>query len=212
MPSAPWPDHPQALSRASAPRLVADVRRESLMDEESLARIEKELSTSLPGTYRALLIVYPFAHLSAGEEMVVNDPDWLITRNLDRQRRKVGKHRGTRPPPTIADGLLLIGTNGSEREYFVSLKSDSDAILEYDHETGALSPFAGSVAEYVRKIQEIDREVELDETPEAVGRDLPAWRQKLSFYAPAVVGLFIVFVVVPVMAFGIRTVVKWLLG
>ena len=36
--------------------------------------------------------------------------------------------------------------------------------------------------------------------------------QNLSFYAPAMVGLFIVFVVVPVIAFGIRAIGNWLLG
>jgi hypothetical protein len=178
------------------------------MDEAGISRVGATLGVVLPASYSRLLSVYPFSKYSAGVFMVNGDSAWLITRNGERRD---SSHRSKQNAPSLATGHLLIGTDGSEKEYLIDLNNQEPGVIEYCLETGEAKPFAASISEYVRIIEEIDKKVEEEEVAgEERAKQIPKWRHTLKFYLPAAIALFFCFTVLPLLAFAISRLWKWI--
>lgn len=173
--------------------------------------LEEELSISLPEQYKSALHEYPFPADSVGQEMLVSDAGWLLRRNRSDSRASIGGKRPKHPLPSLSEGLFLIGTDGSELEYYLQLNGRTDAVMQYDLETHRSSEFAATFSQYLEKIRQIDAEMRAEEARgEERARAIPAWRHTLNFYKPAAIALFFLFVGVPLIAFGIRSMYRWL--
>ena len=83
--------------------------------------------------------------------------------------------------------------------------------MEYSLETQQLSEFAASFVQYLERIRQIDAEIGAEEAlGEVRARAIPEWRHTLRFYMPAAIALLFVFVVTPLIAFGIRSLYRWI--
>ena len=178
------------------------------MPTRPVSLLERELSVSLPEPYKSALLAYPFAAGSVGEEMLVADVEWLLERNRANNRAVA---RGKRDKPSLSQGLLLIGIDGGELEYYLRVNSSTNAVMEYSLETRQLSEFAASFVQYLERIRQIDSEIGAEEVlGERRARAIPKWRHALRFYTPAAIALLFVFVVVPLITFGIRSLYRWI--
>lgn len=174
------------------------------MPTRPVSLLERELSVSLPEPYKSALLAYPFAAGSVGEEMLVADVEWLLERNR-------ANNRAVAPKPSLSQGLLLIGIDGGELEYYLRVNSSTNAVMEYSLETQQLSEFAASFVQYLERIRQIDSEIGAEEVlGEGRARAIPMWRHALHFYMPAAIALLFVFVVIPLIAFGIRSLYRWI--
>ena len=172
--------------------------------------LEQELSVSLPEQYKSALLAYPFARGSVGEEMLVSDVEWLLKRNR-RNNRTFAPGKDKQSFPSVSQGLLLIGIDGGELEYYLKVNSSTNAVMEYCLETQQLSEFAASFEHYLERIRQIDSKIDTEEAlGEERARAIPAWRHHLHFYMPAAIGLLFVLVVIPLIAFGIRSLYRWI--
>ncbi|RPH48605.1 MAG: hypothetical protein EHM84_07060 [Lysobacterales bacterium] len=173
--------------------------------------LERELSVSLPEQYKSALLTYPFAAGSVGEEMLVSDVEWLLKRNRTSNRAFAPGRKDKQSLPSLSQGLLLIGIDGGELEYYLKVNSGTNAVLEYCLETQQLSEFAASFEQYLERIRRIDSEIDSEEAlGEGRARAIPAWRHSLHFYMPAAIALLCVLVVIPLIAFGIRSLHRWI--
>jgi len=181
------------------------------MPPRPVSLLERELSVSLPEQYKSALLAYPFAAGSVGEEMLVADVEWLLERNRSNNRAFAPGTREKQSLPNLSQGLLLIGIDGGELEYYLEVNSSMNAVMQYSLETHRLSDFAPSFAQYLERIRQIDSEID---AAEALGderaRAIPEWRHTLRFYMPAAIALLFVFAVVPVIAFGVRSLYRWI--
>ena len=83
--------------------------------------------------------------------------------------------------------------------------------MEYSLETQQLSEFAASVGQYLERIRQIDSRIRAEELlAEVRAPVMPEWRHTLRFYTPSGIALVFVFVVIPAIAFGIRSVYRWI--
>jgi hypothetical protein len=181
------------------------------MPANSVALLERELAVALPEQYQAALSAYPFAAGSVGEEMLVADVEWLLERNRADNRGFAPGNRGRQSLPGLAEGLLLIGIDGGERQYYLDLSSRANRVMEYSLETQQLSEFAASFPQYLARIRQIDASIGAEEAlGEVSARAIPEWRHALRFYLPAAIALLFVFVIVPLVAFGIRSLYRWM--
>jgi len=168
--------------------------------------LEQELSVLLPEQYKSALLAYPFTAGSVGQEMLVSDVKWLLERNRTNNRVVAPARRGTHLSPSLSQGLLLIGIDGGELEYYLKVNSSTNAVMEYCIETRQLSEFAASFEQYLERIRQLDSEIDAEELlGEERARAIPEWRHTLRSYTPAAIALFFVFLVVPLIAFGIRS-------
>lgn len=182
------------------------------MPTDSVALLERELAVALPEQYRSALLAYPFAAGSVGEEMLVADVEWLRERNRANDRAFAPGSSGRQSLPGLAEGLLLIGIDGGELQYYLDLNSSANAVMEYSLETRRLSEFAASFPQYLARIRQIDARIGAEEAlGEESARAIPGWRHSLRSYLPAAIALLIVFVIVPLVAFGIRSLYRWMI-
>lgn len=173
--------------------------------------LEQELSVSLPEQYKSALLAYPFAAGSVGEEMLVSDVKWLLERNRTDNRAFAPARRGTHPSPSLSQGLLLIGIDGGELEYYLNVNSSPNAVMEYCIETQQMTECAASFGQYLERIRKIDSEIDAEQAlGEQRARAIPEWRHTLRHYLPAAIALFFVFLVIPLIAFGIRSLYRWI--
>jgi len=180
-------------------------------NSEPISLLERELSISLPEQYKSALLAYPFVAGSIGEEMLVADVEWLLNRNRANNRAFPAGGGDKQSRPSLAQGLLLIGIDGGELEYYVRLNSSTSPVMEYSLETQQLSEFAASVGQYLEKIRQIDSKIRAEEVlAEERAPVMPEWRHTLRFYTPAGIALVFVFVVIPAIAFGIRSFYRWI--
>lgn len=174
------------------------------MKETAISVLERELSLSLPAAYKSALMKYPFTAGSVSEEMLVADAKWLLEHNRPNDDAVPKSGLRHRQPPSLSEGLFQIGVDGGELQYYLNVKSSSGEVLEYDLETHRLSQFAQSVEQYLEKIRRIDAEIDAEEAAgEARANAIPEWRHTLRFTAPAVIGLLLYFVVLPLIVFGV---------
>lgn len=83
--------------------------------------------------------------------------------------------------------------------------------MEYSLETRRLSEFAAGFPQYLERIRQIDARIGAEEAlGEERDRAIPGWRHSLRFCQPAAIALRIVFVIVPLVAFGILSLYRWL--
>lgn len=173
--------------------------------------LERELSISLPEQYRSAMLEYPFPAGSVGEEMLVSDVEWLLRRNRSDNCTSIGGKRRQQESPGLSEGLFLIGSNGGELEYYLQLNERPGAVMEYSLETHRLSEFAATFSQYLERIRQLDAELRTEEAlGEERARAIPAWRHRVNFYTPATIGLLIFLVVIPLIAFGTRSLYRWL--
>jgi len=181
------------------------------VDSEHTSLLERELSISLPEQYKSALLAHPFAAGSIGEEMLVADVEWLLNRNRANNGAFAAGAGGKQSRPSLAQGLLLIGIDGGELEYYLRVNSSTNPVMEYNLETQQLSEFAASVGQYLDKIRQIDSRIRAEEVlAEVRAPVMPEWRHTLRFYTPAGIALVFVFVVIPVIALGIRSFYRWI--
>jgi hypothetical protein len=121
--------------------------------------LERELSVSLPEQYKSALLAYPFAAGSVGEEMLVADVQWLLERNRANNPAFASRGPDKQAMPGLAQGLLLIGIDGGELQYYLNVNSSTNAVMEYSLETQQLSEFAASFGHYLERIRQIDAEI-----------------------------------------------------
>ena len=111
--------------------------------------------------------------------------------------------------PGIVGGYFLIGSDGGESQYFLSLSHPAGEVSEYLLETGELKPFAPDFASYLARVQSIDAEIELEELEgEKRAAQIPKWRHDLRYYTPLIIGILLVFVVVPLVVMGLTAIVR----
>lgn len=97
------------------------------MNADELARIEEELSVSLPPAYREIVLRPEFQGEAAGFMEFTGDADEVIGLNLEA--RKEGFY-GTQWPAQY----LVIGEDGAGNSYFTDLKRERPAVFLADHE------------------------------------------------------------------------------
>jgi hypothetical protein len=181
------------------------------MQTKPVALLERELAVVLPEQYKSALLAYPFAAGSVGEEMLVADVEWLLERNRANNCTFVPGNRDRQSLPSLAEGLLLIGLDGGELQYYLKVNSGLNEVMQYSFETQRLSEFAASFPQYLERIRQIDSRIGAEEAlGEESARAIPGWRQTLRFYMPAAIALLFVFVVVPLVAIGIRSLYGWM--
>ena len=177
----------------------------------TVSLLERELSISLPEQYKSALLAYPFPAGSVGEEMLVSEAEWLLRRNRSDSSTGASGRRHEHRLPGLSDGLFLIGTDGSELRYYLRVNANTDAVMQYDLETHRLSEFSASFSQYLERIRQIDAEVA---AREALGEEraqaIPQWKHTVRFYMPVAIALFFVFVVMPLIAIGIRSLYRWM--
>ena len=106
--------------------------------------------------------------------------------------------------PTTPVSLLEQALSVSLPEQYKS------ALLAYPFARGSVGEFAPSFVQYLERIRQIDSKLGAEELlGEGRARAIPEWRHTLRFYMPAAVALLVVFVVVPLIAFGIRSLYRW---
>ena len=111
--------------------------------------------------------------------------------------------------PSIVSGYFLIGSNGGESQYYLSLSHPAGEVSKYLLETGELKPFAPDFASYLARVKTIDAEIELEELEgEKRAAQVPKWRHELRYYIPLIIGLLLVFVVVPLVVMGLSAIVR----
>lgn len=122
--------------------------------------IEQALSVKLPADYRQLLLDYPFAENSVADSMLICNPELLLVLNSQRDLHFQIHHRKGRWVP--GKNHFMIGNDGGEEQFYLDLNEAGCTVLKFDLETGELSPFANSAAEFKAKVNEIDRECEAE--------------------------------------------------
>lgn len=147
------------------------------MNADELARIEAELSLSLPPAYREIVLRPEFQGEAAGFMEFTGDADEVIGLNLEA--RKEGFF-GVKWP----EQYLIIGEDGAGNSYFTDLKRERPAVFLADHElttnkrrvvtSEGYETFADFLA-FIGKLQsETDAAFAEDESPEA--RKKPWWK------------------------------------
>ncbi|MGC3957965.1 MAG: SMI1/KNR4 family protein [Verrucomicrobiota bacterium] len=147
------------------------------MNAEELARIEEELSVSLPLAYREIVLRPEFQGEAAGFMEFTGDADELIGLNLEA--RKEGFF-GVKWP----EHYLIIGEDGAGNSYFTDLKREHPAVFLADYElttnkrrlvtNEGYETFADFLA-FIGKLQsETDAAFAEDERPEAGKK--PWWK------------------------------------
>jgi len=133
------------------------------MTAADIQRIEQALAVKLPADYQHLLVNHPFPDDStAAACMVIRNVEVLIHINKNRSRhfRIMNLQRAGKWVPQ--QHHFLIGTDGGETQYYLDLLDPGCAVLGFDLETGAMSPYAQGMAGYRAKIEEVDREFAAD--------------------------------------------------
>lgn len=147
------------------------------MTPADLARIEEELSVSLPQPYREVLQRPEFQGEAAGFMEFTGDADEVIGLNLEV--RKDGFYGAKWP-----EQYLVIGEDGAGNSYFTDLKREHPAVFLADHEltinkrrvvtSEGYETFTDFIA-FIRKVQsENDAVFAADETPDAPKK--PWWK------------------------------------
>lgn len=147
------------------------------MNADELARIEEELSLSLPPAYREIVLRPEFQGEAAGFMEFTGDADEVIGLNLEA--RKEGFF-GVKWP----EQYLIIGEDGAGNSYFTDLKRERPAVFLADHEltsnkrrvitSEGYETFADFLA-FISKLQsETDAAFAEDETPGS--KKKPWWK------------------------------------
>jgi hypothetical protein len=174
-----------------------------------IGRIETELGITLPQAYKDVLARYPFGQAGIASEMLIDDAEWLIRTHRRRASLRPPRHKAW----SARLAHFQIGSDGSEKEYFLDLSSPAAAVIEHDIEQGTARAFAASIAEYVDVLTRMDAQIEVEEAAgEARSRLIPRWKQNLHFYRPLLIFLFVAIVVIPIVLATLAAFVRWLLA
>ena len=131
------------------------------MNEGDIQRIESELGVSLPQSYKAVQLSYPFGPSSFGSLcMLVDNADAIIDMNKGPGLHELMHGEAGAP----RDGTyLMIGNDGGEEEYFLDISQADGPVMVFDLESGELSEFARDIKHYVDRVHEIDAEIDTQE-------------------------------------------------
>lgn len=147
------------------------------MTPEDLARIEKDLSVSLPQSYREALRRPEFQSEAAGFQEFSGDADEIIGLNLDLWEEGFS---GLKWP----DNFLVIGEDGAGNVYFTDLTKVRPAVFLADHEQTTsqkrlvTSETYETYADFIAFIHRLQAEaaVDQDEPPAEIAAQKPWWR------------------------------------
>jgi hypothetical protein len=145
------------------------------MTAADIQRIEQALSVKLPADYQHLLVNHPFPDgSSAAACMVIRNAEVLIHVNKNRSLhfRIMNLQRAGKRVPQPHH--FLIGSDGGDEQYYLDLLDPGCAVVRFDLETGSMSPYAQGMAEYLAKIEQVDRELAEDGQRAAARREAVA--------------------------------------
>lgn len=147
------------------------------MTPEDFARIEGELSVSLPQAYREILLRPEFQGEAAGFQEFSGDADEVIGLNLEV--RQEGFYGAQWP-----EQYLVIGEDGAGNNYFTDLKRERPAVFLADHElttnkkrlitSEAYETYADFIVFILKLQSENDAAFAADESPTA--KTKPWWK------------------------------------
>jgi hypothetical protein len=117
------------------------------MTYAELQQIQEELGFSLPSSYRATMLAYPFSKEPGKQEpMLVDDLQEVLDLNTGGLEM---------------DGVgcpFFVGSDGSERYYFVDANEPLSPVYWSEVETGHFEMQAASWAKYLSQIRHIRKE------------------------------------------------------
>ena len=97
------------------------------MNESDVARIEHELSISLPDVYRQTIARFPFdAFRGSDDAPLFDDPDALIRLNREY-------HQGFAGMPAWPESLLFVGDDGAASTYAIDQSDPELSVVLLDH-------------------------------------------------------------------------------
>ncbi len=162
------------------------------MDEAALRRIESTLGVSLPEDYRNFLQQSPQDEID--DTTVLRDPEAIIAATMEYR----SGFSGLKPwRPTF----LYLGHESDACPYAIDCASG--VIQQTDKGNFERAPLArwSSFREFAaQQVQAYHTEV----SPEQQRKN------SVIFYAPLVIGLLVIFIVIPAIAMGISSLFKWL--
>ncbi len=119
---------------------------------EDIDKIEKLLGIVLPNYYKSTIMNYPFPKNSLADDcLLLYDPE-LIIKNNDSSFLEIIITPKIKP--------FCIGTDGGEEVYYIDLNCEETKVFAYSRETGKSEIYTTSLADYIKKIEEIIKEVE----------------------------------------------------
>lgn len=147
------------------------------MTPEDFARIEEELSLTLPQSYREALQRAEFQTEAAGFMEFTGDADEVIGLNLEARREGFF---GVKWP----EHYLIIGEDGAGNSYFTDLKRERPVVFLADHElttnkcrlvtSEGYETFADFIAVILKLQSDTDAAFAEDESPEIKRK--PWWK------------------------------------
>ena len=122
------------------------------MTEQDIEVIEKRMGFTLPASYRATVLSYPFEPDSFADEfMMPNRLDAVIDLSgVEFSSPEIGKP-------------FFIGSDGGEEVYFVDASKPDSGVFVYEMETGKHRSLVPTWAAYVDHIRTIHAEIAADE-------------------------------------------------
>jgi hypothetical protein len=136
------------------------------MTESDLQQIEKHVRFTLPASYRATLLRYPFeAGSFADEFMLPNRPQQVIELSgSDFSSPEIGQP-------------FFIGSDGGEECYFLDASKTNSGVFVFKLETGKHSLFSSTWTAYLDHIRAIHTEIAADEEAERQRKQNKKWWQ-----------------------------------
>lgn len=161
----------------AAPRLLAAA---------DVDRIERTLDVSLPQEYRKALLEARPAHVD--QTSLLDDADQIIGWTKDYRNGFAGLAKWP------AD-YVYIGDEADACPYVISCKTGE--ILKLDRGNIDTKP--------IRSFQTLSALFDsFDSDGDSAWATMPNWRKNMYFYAPVVIGLTVIFVILPLVAIGLK--------
>ena len=129
---------------------------------DELTKLERKLDVKLPEEYKKTLLNYPFEKDSfAYTCMLMADVNILIEWNSESE--------------SLVKNGFMIGGDGGEESYYIDLYDEHHPVFSFDMETDKTVLFAKNIADYLAKIIEIEKNIELDEELVKKRRENSKW-------------------------------------
>ena len=146
------------------------------MNSEDIIKIELELKTKLPDSYKKVVLSFPFGKDSFGYTcMLANDANAIVEMNKAPGFHSIIHMKNIPEHPCKEESLFWIGNDGGEEQYYLDISQKAGAVYKLDLETGKFTEYAHDLHSYIERIQGIDQEIDNEQRQAAQLRKSSKW-------------------------------------